>query len=154
MHLNTRCLKSDNDSSHPDVEVSILVTGPDAKGVVSPRRDAGGLNLKDVGGGRALWGDGHIAVDDGERQVSTGWLADRTHTAAGHTRWRKKSNSEWFCISLWSFVCLCGRFASLCSHFAYFCGHSGPICGHFAPLSSDFEMLTVTSNGGSDPGGP
>lgn len=71
-------------SSNPDVEVSIFVSRADAEGVVCPRRDAGGLNLEDVGGYRALRGDAHVAVDDGERQISTDGLVDRTHTATGH----------------------------------------------------------------------
>lgn len=71
--------------THPDVEVSVLVARADAEGVVSPRGDAGGLNLEDVWGDGALWGDAHVAVDDGERQISTGRLVDRTYTAAGHT---------------------------------------------------------------------
>lgn len=65
----------------PDVEISVFVTGADAEGVVSPRRDAGGLNLEDVGGDGALRGDAHVAVDDGKRQISTGGLVDGTHTA-------------------------------------------------------------------------
>lgn len=54
-------------SSHPDVEVSVFVTRADAEGVVSPWGDAGGLNLEDVGGDRALRGDAHVAVDNRER---------------------------------------------------------------------------------------
>lgn len=73
------------DSSYPDVEVSVFITGADAEGVVSPRRDAGGLNLEDVRGDGALRGDAHVAVDDGERQISTDGFVDRTHTAAGRT---------------------------------------------------------------------
>lgn len=54
-------------SSYPDVEVSIFVTRTDAEGVISPWRDAGGLDLEDVRGDGALRGDAHVAVDDGER---------------------------------------------------------------------------------------
>lgn len=54
-------------SSYPDVEVSIFITGADAEGVISPWRDAGGLDLEDVRGDGALRGDAHVAVDDGER---------------------------------------------------------------------------------------
>lgn len=72
-------------SSHPDVEVSVFVTGADAEGVVRPGSDAGGLNLEDVGGDRALRGDAHVAMDDGERQISTEGFVDGTHTAAAHT---------------------------------------------------------------------
>lgn len=75
-----------HDSSYPDVEVSVFITGADAEGVVSPRRDAGGLNLENVRGYRALRRDAHVAVDDGERQISTARLVDRTHAAAGNTQ--------------------------------------------------------------------
>lgn len=81
-------------TSHPDVEVSVFITGADAEGVVSPWRDAGGLNLEDVGGDGALRGDAHVAVDDGERQISTDGLVDRTHTPAGHTHTEENSQSE------------------------------------------------------------
>lgn len=63
-----------------DVEVSVIVTRADTEGVVSPRRDTGGLNLEDIGRDRALRGDAHVAVNDGERKVSTGGLVGRTHT--------------------------------------------------------------------------
>lgn len=72
-------------SPHPDVKVSVFVTGADAEGVVSPRRDAGSLNLEDVRGDGALGGDAHVAMHDGERQLSTGGVADGAHAAAGCT---------------------------------------------------------------------
>lgn len=72
-------------SPHPDVKVSVFITGADAEGVVSPRRDAGSLDLEDVRGDGALGGDAHIAVHDGERQLSTGGVVDGAHTAAGCT---------------------------------------------------------------------
>lgn len=77
-------------SSYPDVEFSVVITRADAEGVVCPRRDAGGLNLEDVRGDGALRGDAHVAVDDGERQISTGRFVDRTHAAAGHTHRSKQ----------------------------------------------------------------
>lgn len=61
---------------------------------MSPWRDAGGLDLEDVRGDGALGGDAHVAVDDGERQISTGGLVDRTHTAAGHAHRGVNSHSE------------------------------------------------------------
>lgn len=61
---------------------------------MSPWRDTGGLNLEDVRGDGALGGDAHVAVDDGERQISTGGLVDRTHTAAGHAHRGVNSHSE------------------------------------------------------------
>lgn len=79
------------DSSYPDVEVSVFITGADAEGVVSPRRDAGGLNLENVRGYGALRRDAHVAVDDGERQLSTGRLVDRTHATAGSNRRHKQT---------------------------------------------------------------
>lgn len=119
-------------SSHPDVEVSVLVTGADAEGVVSPRRDAGGLNLEDVGGDGALWGDGHVAVDDGERQISTGGLADGAHAAAGRTQWKE----SWWFASLWLFVCLCYNFVPVCNCFALFCSICAPFCVLYVVLRS------------------
>lgn len=65
----------------PDVKVSVIITRANAEGVISPRRDAGGLDLEDVRGDGALRGDAHVAVDDGERQISTGRLVDGTYTA-------------------------------------------------------------------------
>lgn len=53
--------------SYSDVEVSVVVAGADAEGVVSPRRHAGGLDLEDVGRDGALRRDAHVAVDNGER---------------------------------------------------------------------------------------
>lgn len=87
--------------SHPDVEVSIFITRADAEGVVSPRRDAGGLDLEDVRGDGALWGDAHVAVDDGERQISAGGLVDGTHTAAGHTHRGVNKEGTGKCINTW-----------------------------------------------------
>lgn len=75
-------------STHPDVEVSVVIAGADAECVVGPRGDTGGLNLEDVRGDGALRGDAHVAVDDGERQISTGRLVDRTHTTATRTQTR------------------------------------------------------------------
>lgn len=83
-----------SDSSYPDVEVSVFIAGADAEGIVSPWRDTGGLNLEDVRGDGALGGDAHVAVDDGERQISTDGLVDRTHTAAGHAHRGVNSHSE------------------------------------------------------------
>lgn len=68
--------------AYSDVEVSVFVAGADTEGVVSPRRHAGGLNLEDVRRDGALRRDAHVAVDDGEGQVSAGRFVDRTHTAA------------------------------------------------------------------------
>lgn len=78
-------------NTHPDVEVSILVTRADAEGVVGAWRDAGGLNLEDVWGDGALRGDAHVAMDDGEGQISTARLGDGTHAAAEHT----EKQTEW-----------------------------------------------------------
>lgn len=61
------CTPMSCNSSYPDVEVSIFITGADAEGVISPWRDAGGLDLEDVRRDRALRGDAHVAMDDGER---------------------------------------------------------------------------------------
>lgn len=72
-------------SSYPYIEVSIIISGADAEGVVGPRRDAGGLDLEDVRGHGALRGDAHVAVHDGERQISAGGLVDRTHATAVDT---------------------------------------------------------------------
>lgn len=69
-------------SSYSDVEVSIFVTGADTEGVVSPWRDAGGLNLEDVRWDGALRCDAHVAVHHGERQIPTGGFVDWTHAAA------------------------------------------------------------------------
>lgn len=69
-------------SSYSDVEVSIFIAGADTEGVVSPWRDAGGLNLKDVRWDGALRCDAHVAVHHGERQIPTGGFVDRTHAAA------------------------------------------------------------------------
>lgn len=82
--------------AHPDVEVSVLVTGADAESVVSPRRDAGGLNLEDVGGNGPLRGYAHVAMDDGERQISTGRLVHGAHAAAGHTAEKSSQNHSPF----------------------------------------------------------
>lgn len=71
--------------AHPDIEVSIFITGADAEGVVGPRRDAGGLDLEDVRGHRALRGDAHVAVDDGKGKFSTCRLVDGTHATAKWT---------------------------------------------------------------------
>lgn len=72
--------------THPEEELPPLVPRFDPEGVVHVGEDAGGLNLEDVGGDGALRGDAHVAVDDGERQISTEGLVDGTHTAAAHTQ--------------------------------------------------------------------
>lgn len=85
-------------SSYSDVEVSIFVAGADTEGVVSPGRDAGGLNLEDVRRDGAFRCDAHVAVHHGERQIPTGGFVDRTHTAAetGANAVRVAAQSNWF----------------------------------------------------------
>lgn len=75
-------MKTSSGGSYSDVEVSIFIPGADTEGVVSPRRDAGGLNLEDVRWDGALRRDAHVAVHDGERQVAAGGLVDWAHAAA------------------------------------------------------------------------
>lgn len=113
----------------PDVKVSILITGADAEGVVSPRRHTGGLNLEDVRGDGALRGDAHVAVDDGERQLSAGRLVDGAHAAVlrhlhirllaavvVHTLVSSVDIHTGLCVSALMFTCLT---------FVYILAHSG-----------------------------
>lgn len=68
-------------SFYPDVKVSSIIPRPDVEGVVGSRVDTGGLDLEDIGGHRAFRGDAHVAMHDGERQVSAFWFHRRTHTS-------------------------------------------------------------------------
>lgn len=69
--------------TNPYVEFFIFVSRTNAKGVVGSRIDAGGLDLEDVGGNRALRGDAHVSMHNGEGQVTTLWLHHRTCTTTG-----------------------------------------------------------------------
>lgn len=64
-----------------DIEVSVVITGADAEGVVGARVDAGGVDLEDVGGDGALGCDAHVAVNDEVGPVPAGRLAHRTRAA-------------------------------------------------------------------------
>lgn len=67
--------------SYPDVKVSSVIPRPDTEGVVSSRVDTGGLDLEDIRGHRAFRGDAHVAMHDGERQVTAFWFHRWTHTS-------------------------------------------------------------------------
>lgn len=65
------------------------------KSVVGSGVDTGGLDLEDVRGHRAFRGDAHVAVHDGERQVTAFWFHRRTHTSTcGFEREAEESASE------------------------------------------------------------
>lgn len=65
------------------------------KSVVGSGVDTGSLDLKDIGGHRAFRGDAHVAMYDGERQVTAFWFHRRTHTSTcGFERRARESVSE------------------------------------------------------------
>lgn len=67
-------------SSYPNVKVSSIISRPDVERVVCTRIDTGGLDLEDIGRDRAFRGDTHVAMHDGEWEVTAFRLHRRTHT--------------------------------------------------------------------------
>lgn len=68
-------------SSYPNVKVSSIIPRPDVEGVVGSGVDTSGLDLEDIRGHRTFRSDAHIAMDDGERQVTAFWIHRWTHTS-------------------------------------------------------------------------
>lgn len=76
-----------NVTSYSDVEVSIFISWADTEGVIGSWVDACCLDLEDVRGDDAFWGDAHIAMHNREGQFSTARLSQGTDAAT----WKRKS---------------------------------------------------------------
>lgn len=69
-------------STHPQVELSVLIARLDPEGVDGIGVDGGGLDLEDVGGHGPVGADAHVLVHHRVGQLPANGVGHRAHAAA------------------------------------------------------------------------
>lgn len=82
-------------STHPQVELSVLVARLDPEGVDGIGVDGGGLDLEDVGGHGPVGADAHVLVHHRVGQLPANGVGHRAHAAAA-TRTGVKAHEKTF----------------------------------------------------------